>query len=290
MKKKTLLFLFASTIILVGIISCDTSNKVNNQDNMTGITGANQQASKAKMKTMSATSSGGSSTFSMEITPTGSNLDTKAKSPGGSNHIVINGETSDRLNVTGNLQITTGSASSSSDMLKVSPKYRTYHNIPESISYNGSSSLSYTLNGTSYSGTLTSDQITILDDLQQKLDEVRDYGNEDPPPPCLSANQKNDIEPQRCEEQNTITTQVTSGQSLKKMTDQQVKQWLLEQGYNKVKILRNREYQVTKIYSEEEFGRNMSITSVFDAKSGKMKQEYSVSKDGKTITQQSPIQ
>gem|GEM_PF-5961117 len=200
-------------------------------------------------------------------------------------HIVINGQTTDRLNVTGNLQITMGSASSTSDPERVNPIYRTYQNIPGSISYNGNSALNYSIDGTSHSATLNSDQITILDDLQQKLDEAPTSGGIDPPDPC---SQKGGISTQVCPE-GTSTSGLSNENSLETMTDQEIKQWLEAKGYE-VKSLGNREFQLTRTYDEGKFAKNMSITSVFDADTGEMNHEYSVTKDENTNSQELPVQ
>lgn len=268
-------------VVMIGITACDRDN-LNNQDNITGTDQLEASSSESSANLLSAS---GSSSFSVEITSSGSDISTKAKSPGSTDHLLLNGETSDPLNVTGNLQITTGTANPTSNLQRVNPIYRTYQNVPDNISYDGNSELNYTIDGTSYSTSLTSDQQTILDDLQQELIEARTYGEDppSPPEPCPQQVDPNVV----CPEEKSISAMLANGHSIKTMSDQQIKQWLQEQGYE-VKAIGNHEYEVTRTYNKEEFGRNMSITSVFDAKTGKMKPNYSVSKDGNQTSHQLP--
>ncbi|NGP89015.1 hypothetical protein [Fodinibius halophilus] len=286
MKRSIIQIICICVLMLFGITACDTQDGLEQDDSMTNITSANQVPGKVKSEASANgfLSASGSSDFSLEITPTNTNLNGKAKKPGSTNHLLLNGQTSDPLNVTGNLQVTKGSASPASDLMQVNPTYRAYQDIPETISYSGNSVLSYTINGTSYSTSLTTKQQDILADLQQKLDEARTYGD-DPPKPCPRGSEVNI---QRCIEKNSMSAKIKKGHSLKAMTDQQVKQWLKEQGYKKVKAMGNRKFQVTKVYSKKKFGRKMSITSIFNAKTEKMGADYSVSENGKTVSRQVP--
>lgn len=276
--------------MLFGITACDRQSGNNKDNSITDITSADQLMNKNKSKASSSKllSAAGTSDFSLEITSSGSNVNTQAKDkPSSTGNILLNGEASDPLSVTGNLQVTTGTANSTLNLQRVNPIYRTYQNVPENISYNGSSELNYTINGTSYSTSLTSDQQTILDDLQQELIEARTYGEDSPSPPepCPQQVDPNVI----CPEEKSMSAMLANGHSIKTMSDQQVEQWLQEQGYE-VKAIGNREFEVTRTYSKEKFGRNMSITSVFDAKTGKMKPNYSVSKDGNITSRQLPTE
>ncbi len=176
---------------------------------------------------------------------------------------------SNQYSVTGNLSITAGTESTVSDPFKINPVYESYKNIAGNIRYDGYSTIHYTLGGASYSATLTTNEKNILSEIQQELDIAKSFesGTEHP------------------EELLKTSSQASTSEieiPLEAMTDYEIKKWLKEQGY-KVKELGNRRFEIVYKYKEDTPSKMMSITSIFDANTGKMEPSFTAFKDGKAI-------
>ncbi len=154
--------------------------------------------------------------------------------------------------------------------MKAKALYRAYQVVPEQVSYNGYSTLSYTLEGNYHSFSLNADQRSILDKLQQSLNNLYNgSGSSGDNPETLamaSGDKKKGDHPD----------------SFKEMTVQEVKKWLKEQGYKRIKFLGNRRFSVTRI--EKRTGqKNLFFNSVFNANTGMMEPGFHVAKNGTTI-------
>lgn len=180
--------------------------------------------------------------------------------------------------MTGDLQVTTGSESTSLDLQKTNPVYLAYQNTPSAITYNGYSTINYTIGSSSYSTTLNTQQINMLDDIQQELNQAASYGGGGGgPTPIINSMSSAD------------TNSGDTEKPLEEMTDNEIKKWLKDKGY-KVKDLGNRRFQVIRKYKEDTPSKKMSITSVFDGNTGKMESGYIASKNGKILSKNSSDQ
>ncbi|MEX0609288.1 MAG: hypothetical protein WD016_11745 [Balneolaceae bacterium] len=121
--------------------------------------------------------------FTLQTSSSSTEVDLEADNASTTKQLTFDAVTTNQMDVTGNLQITTASESTTENMQKVNPIYRAYQNTPQAISYNGYSTINYTMNGTSYSSSITTGQRNMLSDLQQKLDDAHTYGS-GPSDPC----------------------------------------------------------------------------------------------------------
>ena len=140
------------------------------------------------------------------------------------------------------------------------------------------STINYTIGSSSYSATLNTQQINMLDNIQQELNQAASYGGGGGgPTPIINSMS------------STNTNSGDTEKPLEEMTDNEIKKWLKDKGY-KVKDLGNRHFQVIRKYKEDTPSKKMSITSVFDGNTGKMESEYIASKNGKILSKHSSDQ
>lgn len=260
MNKRAKLTYLCAVIFLFGVTACST-NSHQTEESITGTTGVTPEVSSSNNEPSSA---------GFTMTASSSNGDTNLEEEDSSSNneeLTFDVYMSNQFDITSQLTVTTGSEEPSSDQMKVNPIYAAYQDVPQNMSYNGYSSISYTINGSSYSTSLNTEERDIFDELEYELNEAESYGGGGPTPtPTLTS------------------ANVNNGQLLDKpieaMTDQEVKKFLKDQGY-KVKKLGNRRFEITKKYNENDPGRSMSIVSIFDATTLKMEPGYTIYKGGK---------
>lgn len=253
----------AILFILTGITACST----NSQTHEDSILRADNSIDDFPTSNYTEPSS---AEFTLQSSSTNTDVDLDADNTSTNEQLTFDVYSSNQLDVTSTLYVNTALESQNSDLLKVNPVYQAYQNAPSNISYNGYSTLHYSINGISYSASLTTQQQNIFDDLQLELNEAASYsGDGGGPTPVLNS-------------ANTSSSVEDSAKPLEAMTDKEISKWLKDKGY-KVKELGDRRFQITRKYKEDTPDKSMSITSIFDAVTGKMEQGYTASKDGKLL-------
>ncbi len=259
MRKRTTCVTLLVTVFLIaiiGITACDNSSLTTGYD----VGDTNKENPLFAFSNESIPSE-----FTIEAESYDNNVDLEANNPDTGAEIIFNASSSNTNSVTGTLQISNPYISPGTDPFKTRSEYQAYKNSPKQISYNGYSTLYYKVQGQSYSYSLTSVQVAILNELQQKLDHVNALLNngEEPTQLSVAGDKKDDG---------------TLSKPLDEMSSNEIKKWLKKQGY-KVKKLGNRRFQITRIYHR---GKNkIGFTSVFNAKTGRREPGYAVSKNGK---------
>jgi hypothetical protein len=210
-----------------------------------------------------------SAEFTLEASYSASDIDLNADNINTSEQLLFDVHSSNQLNVTGNLSITTGTESTINDPFKINPVIQSYSSMPSSIRYDGYSSLLYTLGGSTYSAALSTDEKNILNEIQQELDIVKSFGSGSEIPGQFLKNSN---------QTGTSETEIP----LEAMTEKEIKKWLKEQGY-KVKELGNRRFEVVYKYKEDTPSKMLSIASIFDANTGRMEPSFMATKAGKVI-------
>ncbi len=137
--------------------------------------------------------------------------------------------------------------------------------IPTNISYNGSS-ISYTINGQNGSKSLSAQEKSILDWVQNGLDDAQND---------LLAYDGCTMFP--CESQNKIMAKSsapakenTDEKPVQSMTTQEVIDFLEDKGYE-IEHLQDKQFQITRHYTEEDgLDGGFSATHVFNAATGRI--------------------
>lgn len=256
----------AILIVLTGITACNTHSQANEDSILRADNSMDDFPTSNYTEPSSAE-------FTLQASSTNSDVDLDADNTSTNEQLTFDVYSSNQLDVTSTLNVSTAAESQSSDLQKVNPIYQAYQSKPSTITYNGYSTLHYSVNGISYSASLSTEEQNIFDDLQLELDQASSYsggGGGGPTPVLNSANISSSTE--------------DSAKPLEAMTDKEVSKWLKDKGY-KVKELGDRRFQITRKYKEDSPDKSISITSVFDAVTGKMEQGYTASKNGKKLAE-----
>jgi hypothetical protein len=148
--------------------------------------------------------------------------------------------------------------------------------IPTNISYNGSS-ISYTINGQNGSESLSAQERSILDWVQDGLDDAQaDLSAFDG---CIMfpCQAKTTAKSSKTAEGNTDEIPVQS------MSTQEVIDFLEDKGYE-VEHLQGKQFQITRHYSEEDgLADGFSATHVFNAATGRIETGGNVQQRGRQI-------
>lgn len=119
-----------SLISLIGITACDTSSR----NSEYSITGPSQSKPSPIASASIEPPSSEEFNLTLQASTTGSEVDLDANNPNTLEKHTFDATSSNPFDVTGTLQITTGSEIASTDLYKVNPIYRTYEHTPRSPS------------------------------------------------------------------------------------------------------------------------------------------------------------
>lgn len=253
-------------VATLGLIACNSNSPVTSDS----ITSADNSLEPVPTSMPSEPSS---AEFTLQASSSDTDVDLDADNTSTTEQLTFDVYSSTQLDVTGDLQVTTGPESASSDLQKTNPVYLAYQNTPSAITYNGYSTINYTIGSSSYSASLNTQQINMLNNIQQELDQAASYGGSGGgPTPIINSMSSAD------------TGNDETEKPLEEMTDNEIKKWLKDKGY-KVKELGNRRFQVIRKYKEDTPSKKMSITSVFDGNTGKMESGYIASKNGTILSE-----
>lgn len=185
---------------------------------------------------------------------------------------------SNQYSLTGSLNVTTPTESPSSDPLKVNPMYEVYNDIPNDITFDGSSSLSFKINGEIQSYNLTDRQKDVYAALDQELQESIGGDN------CL-------VCPASYSASLPVSAYSTSSEQTQKpvsaMTDNEIKKWLEQKGY-KVKKLPNHRFELTRKFkrkNDPNAAPVFSTISIFNATTKRMESGFTTYQDGKKMAE-----
>lgn len=186
--------------------------------------------------------------------------------------ITLAAVSSDPTVLTNTISINTPYAPPSSDPALISIPHQLYKHTPSSVTYNGSTSLYYQVNGSSQSKTLSGHEQEIMDWMQT----FRTYANQ------AGSGGGGGLTPIENSVEGASSDQNKSEINLKEMTDQQIKDWLKEKGH-KVKKLGNRQFELTLAIGEESANGKLYIHSLFDAEAEEMTQ-LGITKNNKKLS------